>query len=118
ALSVMPSVYASETLGVSALESQAMGVPVVASRIGGIPESVIDCETGLLVEARDVQSLADAIVKPLLAKEKRVRLGKQGRAFVERQFDWRRTLEDTVALYSEVLAESRAVPLNSNTVDG
>jgi L-malate glycosyltransferase len=109
AVSVMPSVYVSETLGVSALESQAMQVPVVASRIGGIPESVIDGETGLLVPARDTQSLADAIVKLLLDKEKRLRLGKQGRVFIERQFDWRHTLEKTVALYREVVAESDAL---------
>jgi glycosyltransferase involved in cell wall biosynthesis len=105
ALSVMPSIYASETLGVSALESQAMRVPVVASRVGGIPESVIDGETGVLVAARDAQALADAIVKLLVDNERRIRLGNQGRAFVERQFDWRRTLQNTVALYHEVVSE-------------
>jgi glycosyltransferase involved in cell wall biosynthesis len=112
ALSVMPSIYVSETLGVSALESQAMRVPVVASRVGGIPESVIDGETGVLVAACDAQALADAIVTLLVDKERRRRLGSQGRAFIERQFDWRQTLQNTVGLYREVVSERRVLRLD------
>jgi glycosyltransferase involved in cell wall biosynthesis len=103
ALSVMPSVYPSETLGVAALESQAMQVPVVASRIGGVPESVIDGETGILVPARNSDSLADAIVTLLANSDLRRWMGRQGRAHVERRFDWRCTLEDMSTLYRSVV---------------
>jgi glycosyltransferase involved in cell wall biosynthesis len=111
-LSVMPSVYPSETLGVSALESQAMNVPVVASRIGGIPESVIDGETGILVPPRDARSLADAVVALLRDPGTRRRLGRQGRAHVARHFDWQRSLDNMTALYQTVIgtANGGAVP--------
>jgi L-malate glycosyltransferase len=103
ALSVMPSTHPSETLGLSALESQAMGVPVVASRIGGIPESVVDGETGILVPPRDSQALAAAILELLLNRDLRNRLGRQGRPHVERHFDWRRTMESMIELYRGVM---------------
>ena len=53
AISVMPSTHESETLAVAGIESQAMRVPVIASRIGGLPESIRDGETGILVPPRD-----------------------------------------------------------------
>jgi glycosyltransferase involved in cell wall biosynthesis len=107
ALTVVPSVHESETLGVSALESQAMQVPVVASRIGGLGESVLDGETGLLVPPRDPEALASAIVRLLTNQELRTTLGQKGRRRVESQFDWRHTLEKTVEVYRELLQDSR-----------
>jgi glycosyltransferase involved in cell wall biosynthesis len=110
ALSVMPSVYPSETLGVSALESQAMNVPVVASRIGGIAEGVLDGETGILVPPRDARSLADAIVELLRRPDLRRRLGEQGRAHVQRYFDWQQSLEHMAALYRDRIVAPSLAP--------
>jgi L-malate glycosyltransferase len=101
-LSVMPSAYPSETLGLSALESQAMAIPVVASRIGGIPESVVDGETGILVPPRDPEALAAAILELLSSRDLRDQMGRHGRMHVERHFDWRCTLEKMTALYRDL----------------
>ena len=79
AISVMPSTHESETLGVAGIESQAMCVPVVASRIGGLPESISHGETGVLVPPRDPEALADAIVDLLKDHEKRADFGRRGR---------------------------------------
>ena len=58
---VLPSLF--EGLGVSVLEAMAAGKAVIASRVGGLPELVVDAATGLLVEPRDVAGLANAIAK-------------------------------------------------------
>lgn len=83
----MPSL--SESFGVSALEASACGLPVVASRSGGIPDVVRDEQTGFLVPPRDPDTLAGRLVwlaeHPSEARE----MGMAGRAFVERHFDWR-----------------------------
>jgi glycosyltransferase involved in cell wall biosynthesis len=103
ALSVVPSVHESETLAVSALESQAMHVPVVASRIGGLKESVLDGQTGILVPPRDELALAEAIIRLLTDNSLRERLGTQGRKRVELQFDWQQTLDSMLRIYRDVL---------------
>jgi len=75
---VMPSLY--EGLGVAALEAMAAGKAVIASRVGGLAESVVDGQTGLLVDVQNPIALADAIEKlarnPGLACE----MGRRGRA--------------------------------------
>ena len=77
-----------EGLGIVYLEAQACGVPVVAGRSGGAPEAVVDGETGHVVDGRDPQSLRRALVGLLRDPERRVAMGKAGRAFVERRWSW------------------------------
>jgi glycosyltransferase involved in cell wall biosynthesis len=73
---VLPSI--SEGLGLVILEALATGIPVVASRIGGIPDILIHEYNGLLVEPRDVEGLAEAIIRILSDGKLRERLSECG----------------------------------------
>jgi glycosyltransferase involved in cell wall biosynthesis len=75
-----------ESFGVVLVEAQAAGLPVVATRVGGIPEAVQEDETALLVPPRDPTALADALSKLLRHPELRARLGRNGRNYAC-QFD-------------------------------
>ena len=78
----LPSI--SEGLGLVVLEALATGVPVVASRVGGIPDILIHEYNGLLVEPRDVEGLAEAIVRILSDDKLKRRLIEGGLATVQR----------------------------------
>jgi len=99
----MPSTY--EGFGVAALEAEAMEVPVVASRIHGIPDVVLDGETGLLVPPRDRQALAAALDRLASDGGLRRRLGHAGRAFVAEHYSWEENTAQMEALYEEALGE-------------
>ena len=92
-----------ESFGAAALESSAMRVPVVASNVGGLPETVRDGLTGLLVPPHDPMALASGVVKLLRDDALRLRMGHAGRNMVVREYDWRGVLDDWV----RVLAEAR-----------
>jgi glycosyltransferase involved in cell wall biosynthesis len=99
----MPSTY--EGFGVAALEAEAMELPVVASRVHGIPDVVQDGETGLLVPARDRQALAAALDRLLADRDLRRRLGRAGRAFVAEHYSWEENTAQMEALYAAALGE-------------
>ncbi len=94
---VMPSYY--ETFGISCLEAMAFGLPVVATRAGGLPEVVEDGVTGLLVPPGDPQALADAIRRLLADPELRRRMGQAGRERVVAEFTADRVVRETIAVY-------------------
>jgi glycosyltransferase involved in cell wall biosynthesis len=98
---VMPSLY--EGLGVAVLEAMAGGKPVVASRVGGLAESVIDGETGILVPARDSRALADAIAKLVSEPEQAQKMGRQGRVRVLEHFSMEQMAKQNEAFYYELL---------------
>lgn len=91
----------SESFGLSALEAMACGVPVVASRVGGIPEVVIDGETGLLAPAGDVEAMAECALELLVPERWR----KARAAAIERAtaFDEAKVVPQYEALYERVL---------------
>jgi L-malate glycosyltransferase len=72
-----------ESFGVSALEASACGLPVIATRVGGVPEAVIDGKTGTLVEAENIADLAHAIAEYANNPELCRTRGEAGRQFVE-----------------------------------
>jgi glycosyltransferase involved in cell wall biosynthesis len=85
------------------LEAMAAGVPVVSTRVGGVPEQVADGETGLLFEPSDPGAAAAAIEQLLADPERARTLGEAGRERVRREFARERMVEETAALYDSVL---------------
>jgi alpha-maltose-1-phosphate synthase len=108
---VCPSVY--EPLGIVNLEAMACETAVVASDVGGIPEVVVDGETGRLVhyDPDDTEAfeagLAAAIDDVLSDDERLVEMGFAGRERAVRDFGWPTIAERTVELYSDVVAARR-----------
>lgn len=85
-----------------ALEALASGTPVVATRVGGLPEAIIDNVSGVLVDERDPVALADAI-RALLAEPERARqIGAEGRRRVDTVFGWPRVAERLEQIYDRV----------------
>lgn len=78
-----------EGLPRTVVQALASGKPAVAFELDGTPEVLIDGETGFLAAAEDVDGVAAALIKLLSDSELAVRLGANGRAKVEREFDWR-----------------------------
>jgi glycosyltransferase involved in cell wall biosynthesis len=91
-----------EGLGTSVLDAMAAGLPVVATRVGGVPEIVKDEETGILVPPRDPEALAQAMARLADDPGMRERFGSKGRSHA-RNFDADRTAQRTRDLYLEVL---------------
>jgi glycosyltransferase involved in cell wall biosynthesis len=97
----MPS--RAEGFGVAALEAQAMELPVVATRVHGIPDVVRDGVTGVLVPARDVDALAEAIARLAADAELRAAMGRAGRVFVEARYRWEENTAQMERLYRSLL---------------
>lgn len=95
-----------EGIPVALMEAMAMGRPVVASRLSGIPELVEDGRSGLLVDPGDVRGLAAAISALLADPARRRRMGAVGRARVVEEFD----LARSVATLRRLVEQSAAVP--------
>ncbi len=77
-----------EGLGIVYLEASATGIPVIAGNSGGAPEAVIDNVTGFVLNPNNQMILAEKIIELLLNKELSNRLGKQGRSWIEKQWQW------------------------------
>ncbi len=103
---VMPSVV-EESFGRVIIEAQAVGVPVVASRIGGINEVVADGTDGLLVDPRDHEGLAAAMTKVLEDRSLAIRLIENGRRKVEESYSLERMGARTLAVYREAFDKPR-----------
>jgi glycosyltransferase involved in cell wall biosynthesis len=96
-LLVQPSLL--EGIALTLLEAMARGLPVIATRVGGNPEVVVDGETGRLVPARSAEALAAAVLALWRDPEASRRLGRAGRDRAERCFDIRRTVARYEGLY-------------------
>lgn len=88
-----------EGLGTSVLDAMCFARPVVATRAGGVEDSVIDGGTGTLVEPRDHQGLARALIEMLDSPSSRERCGAAGRARFEKEFTSAAMVEATLAAY-------------------
>jgi glycosyltransferase involved in cell wall biosynthesis len=99
---VMPSVWP-EAFGVCAVEAQATGLPVIATRVGGIPEVIQDGLTGILVEPRHVDQLTEAIAILIQNPQLRQKMGRAGRRWMEQHYDWAENARMMEDLYRDML---------------
>lgn len=95
----------SEGFGLTALEAAALGKPVIASRVGAIPEIISDGETGFLVPPADSAALAKAMIRLLQNPRAGRRLGAAGRKLLLEKFSMDRTVAETVRLYRSLIGD-------------
>lgn len=102
-LLVMPSL--AEGLGVSILEGLAAGLPVVGTKVGGIPDVIQDGKTGYLIPPKDSRAISDMVIKVLRDLPHAQDIGKAGRALVEEKFSALSMSKGNEALYIRLLTE-------------
>lgn len=100
---VNPSIHESETFGVVVAEASATELPVIASHIGGLPEVVRDGETGFLVPPRDVEALSQKIERLATDALLRHRMGKNGRKFIQENYEWGKNAKVMEEIYLSLL---------------
>jgi glycosyltransferase involved in cell wall biosynthesis len=98
---ILPS--ANEGTPVTAIEALAAGKPVVATRVGGIPDVVRDGEDGFLVAPGDVEALADRLAQLATDEKLRARMGEAARARVRERYSVERLVDDVDRLYRSLL---------------
>lgn len=94
-----------EGMGRCLLEAQALGVPVVATKVGGTPDIVRDGVTGILVPPRNPEALAEAIIKLLKDKFLRENMSKESKGWVDKKFSVEAMVEKISDLYRELIRE-------------
>jgi len=107
----------SEGMPLAILEAWAAGLPVVAARVGGVPELVAPEETGLLCEPDDGATLARSLTDLLIHPAKADRLGTAGRRVVESYYTLRRMAEVYQSHYATLLAGTAARPAQRRTAE-
>jgi glycosyltransferase involved in cell wall biosynthesis len=110
-LFVLPSL--SEGVSLTLLEAMASGVAIVATRVGGNPEVIVDGETGVLVPPRDPVAVASAMLRLRRDDAERRRLSAAGRERVERFFDIRRMVAEYEAMYEGQVRARVSAPAHS-----
>lgn len=96
-----------EAMGIAILEAMACGLPCIGTNVGGIPEVILDNETGLLVPDKDAEALADAMTILITNPELRAEYGATGHQRLENEFSSSAMAKKAIALYEELLAERK-----------
>ena len=102
-MSVFVALSRRESFGVAVLEASACGRPVVASDIGGLREVVVPGVTGFLVPPDSPREAAEAIGRLIESPALRSELGRNGRKWVEERYDWRKNVQEMMAVYRKAL---------------
>ena len=103
-VSVVPSVFP-EALGLTSLEAQASGTPVVVSDAGGLPETVSAGQSGLVFANGDAGQLADAVIRVMTDPERRRLMSEESRAWAMKMFSWDVIAEQLERHYLELLRQ-------------
>lgn len=98
---VRPSL--TEGMPLTVLEAMACSLPIIATRVAGTPEILINNETGILVDAKDPKQLAKSVLRVIYDNELSRSLGREARRFVEGHHNWDETAKNTLRIYTEVL---------------
>jgi phosphatidyl-myo-inositol dimannoside synthase len=106
-LSRVDNAINAEGFGISFVEAAASGTPAVAGDSGGVRAAVRDGETGLVVDASDVEAVAAALHELLTNDERRTRMGIAARDAVERHYNWDRVARETLEFTRRCLDTSR-----------
>jgi glycosyltransferase involved in cell wall biosynthesis len=105
ALDVLVHPTTAEGFGLVLLEAMVQGTAIVATRVGSLPEIIVDGETGVLVPSRDSAALAQAVLGLLLDRGRLVGMGQAGRERYERCFKLDRMVDETIRVYRRVIDE-------------
>jgi len=97
---VRPSL--TEGMPLAVMEAMACGKPVLATRVGGTPDLILDGETGILFDPGDVDALVAGLIHVLENKERAATMGRRAREWAERQVTWKRVSQKYERLYEEV----------------
>ncbi|RMH04076.1 MAG: glycosyltransferase family 4 protein [Nitrospirae bacterium] len=89
-----------EGFGIVYLEASAMGKPVIGGKSGGTEDAILDGVTGIRVDGHDVHAVTDALLTLLRDASMRKTMGQQGRHWVEREFSWGKTFENTYQVFA------------------
>ncbi len=94
-----------ESFGVAVLEASACELPVVVSDVGGLPEVVINNETGFIVPNGNIDKAAESIEFLIKNSDKAEKMGRNGREFVKEKYQWENNVETLVLKYNELLSK-------------
>ena len=94
-----------EGFGLAILEAMSFSLPIIATKVGGIPEVVLDGETGWLVKARDSDAFAGSILAALSSPDKMLQCGQRGKLRVHDTFSVQKMIFDTEKIYNLVLTQ-------------
>jgi glycosyltransferase involved in cell wall biosynthesis len=106
-LDIYAALSREESFGVAALEAGAVGLPVVVSDAGGLPEVVVHGQTGLVVLKDNAQVAAEALLQLILSPNLRQQLGGAGRAHVLANYSWDASLKNMLAVYQSVIEQHK-----------
>lgn len=98
----------SESFGVAIVEAGAAGRPVVVSDAGGLPEVVLNGQTGIVVPRENPEAAAQAITRLILDRQLRIQMGEAGRQHVRDSYSWDSCVKTMVKLYEDVVCQHKS----------
>jgi len=98
-----------EGFGLSIAEGMLFGLPVIATRIGGIPSLIQNGETGLLVAPENTEKLADSILRLIKDENLRHKIGQKGKLFIQKHFDIKKTVKKYEETYIDLISNSKGI---------